>query len=76
MIPLVGATIGLGIGAEVLGGFGSIGGKGVKGLSNVARYLPSVGNIYGAGLVFKSLRGLKQKKNKKFVRVYGVRIPI
>jgi len=60
---LVKGSIGLGMGAAVLG---SVGGKtagyGSTALSNVGKSLPVAGTAIGAGMVLRSMRYLKVKK--------------
>lgn len=62
---LVKGTVGLGMGAAVLGSVGgTTAGYGVTALGNVGKALPVAGTAIGAGMVLRSMRYLKVKKRK------------
>lgn len=65
-IGIVGGTLALSAGAEILEGLGTpIGVKGAKALGNISKYVPTIGSVYGAGLVGKSLKTFFVKEHKK-----------
>lgn len=62
---LIGTTS-LGIGASVMSGIGGdVGAAGASTMGNMAKGLPAVGSIMGAGMVIDSLSLLSPKKGKK-----------
>lgn len=67
-IGLGAGAVGLSLSSKVLGGIGgNIAAKGQLGMQKAAAFLPSVGNIMGAGLTLRSLKIL-EKQTKRIKR--------
>jgi len=58
---IVGTSVGLGVGASVVGGLGG----NTAGLTSFGRFLPVAGTLGGASLALESVKGLTQKKKRR-----------